>query len=142
MSSSIWLKICQNFPLSACMFTVTCLHLLCPISTSPRGRERSSAYQVFKGMKEKISNYRRKQLYFLYMLCSEGARTLISQEGERNGKRHSSKMEQGQGDKRSREIKERKFLECPKLHWRDTLSHHPLDSQYIYDQVSVDCSLS
>ena len=55
--------------------------------------------QVFKGMKEN-QYYQEKHLYFLYMLCSEGARGLSSQDGERNGKRCSSKMEQGQGDKR------------------------------------------
>ena len=39
--------------------------------------------------------YQEKQLYFLYMLCSEGARTLISQEGERNGNRKKDKQKEG-----------------------------------------------
>lgn len=79
--------------------------------------------------------YQEKQFYFLYMLCSEGARGLISQDGERDGKRCSSKMEQGQGDKRKqRDQGEKVSGNDPKLHWRDMLSNHPLDSQHIYDK--------
>lgn len=49
-------------------------------------------------------------MYFLYMLCSEGARRLISQMERKMGKDTAARWSRANKTKGSREIKERKLL--------------------------------